>query len=110
MIEKTKFIYWAFHQDFDINDKDYTVIENTNVIGEYVDRLELINRHNTNKQVNYKLSEEDKESIRRLYFPKENILANNSRRYSLGKLAKMYNVNRSSIAYILKKGFSSVSS
>ncbi len=104
MIARTKFIYWAFHQDFDINNNNYMVIEDTNVTGEYIDRLKLVNRHNVNRQVNYKLSEEDKENIRCLYFSKDNILVNNSRRYSLGKLAKMYNVSRTSIVYILKKG------
>lgn len=103
-IEKTKFIYWAFHQDFDINNNNYMVIEDTNIVGEYVDRLKLVNRHDVNRQVNYKLSEEDRENIRRLYFSKENILVNNSRRYSLGKLAKMYHVSRTSIVNIIKKG------
>jgi len=111
-VSYSRFVYYAFHQeDFDFNNHSYCVkhkdnnVKNNNINNLYItDEKEYLKGE---KHKMAKLTNEEVDEIRRLYFigeedNKGNGLNNPNRKYSYRKLAEKFNVSHSLIKSIIK--------
>lgn len=106
-----RLVYWAFHQDFDFNNHKFCVRHkdsdetNNNINNLYIsDKKDYLWGENHKKS---KLTEEEVEEIRKLYFigeedNKGNGLNNPKRKYSYRKLAEKFGVSHNLIKQIVK--------
>ena len=111
-VSYSRFVYYAFHQDFDFNNHSYCVkhkdnnLKNNNINNLYIsDKKEYLWGENNKKS---KLTDEEVKEIKEMYSIGREVnkgyeLNDPKRRYSYRKIAELYGVSHNLIRQIVKE-------